>query len=195
MRHRPADPHDVGHQGGVIAIVPAGMIAHDIDHWGGSAPGIVKIGHAVGEAGPQMQQGRCRFSRHAAIAIGRARHHAFEQAQHRTDRTFVQRRHEMHFRCAGIGEANIDPGGGQCLDHTVGAVHAIPLFFRSWARAGKKARNKKAKKERPRLFRGAAFRIVVVTGAPLRADPAGSENPVPGTLYGMTMRHWITSFS
>jgi hypothetical protein len=29
----------------------------------------------------------------------------------------------------------------------------------------------------------------------LSADPAGSENPVRGTLYGMTMKHWITSFS
>jgi len=49
--------------------------------------------------------------------------------------------------------------------------------------------------EKGRALSDAAFRIVVVKGARLRADSAGSKNPVRGTLHGMTMRHWITSFA
>ena len=73
----------------------------------------------LAKPGPRCSKRRGRLARHAAIAIGGAGHHAFEQGQHRPDRALVQRRDEMHFRSAGIGEADFDPAGNQRFDHTL----------------------------------------------------------------------------
>jgi hypothetical protein len=50
-------------------------------------------------------------------------------------------------------------------------------------------------KKKGRNLAVTAFRIVVVWERPLGPDPAGNEIQVAGTPYGMTMRHWITSFA
>jgi hypothetical protein len=72
----------------------------------------------------------------------------------------------------------------------------MPLpFFPILGGGRQKATVKTMIKKKGRVVADTAFRIVVAGGARLGADPAGSENPVPGTPYGMTMRHWITSFS
>jgi hypothetical protein len=72
-----------------------------------------------------MQQGRGGLARHAGIAVGRARHHAFEQAQHAAHARFtVQRRHEMHLGGAGIAETDFDAAVGKGMDQGFRAVHA-----------------------------------------------------------------------
>ena len=60
--------------------VIGGVLADDIDDAGVRLLGVVQIGKAIGEARTQMQQGGGRPSQHAVIAVGRARHHALEQA-------------------------------------------------------------------------------------------------------------------
>ena len=75
---------------------------------------VVQIGHAVREAGPEMQQRRGGLVRHPRIAVGRAGHHALEKAEdaaHALDP--VERGDEMHFRRAGIAETHIDAARDQ----------------------------------------------------------------------------------
>jgi hypothetical protein len=50
-------------------------------------------------------------------------------------------------------------------------------------------------KKKGRAPKDTAFRIVVAWELPLGKDPAGSKIQATGTPYGMTMRHWITSFA
>jgi hypothetical protein len=101
------------------------VIAHDIDDALPRLAGIVQKRNGIGEARSQMQQGRCRLSGHAGIAVCRARHHRFEQAQYAAHPGFaVQRRHEMHFGGAGIAEADFNTAVGKGMDQGFGAVHA-----------------------------------------------------------------------
>src|SRR5260221_13523839 len=74
-----------------------------------------------------MQQGRCRPIRHAEITVRGTGDHAFEQSQHAAyARDAVQRRDEMQFRSARIGEADIDAASQQGFDETFCAVHFPP---------------------------------------------------------------------
>jgi hypothetical protein len=57
-----------------------------------------------------------------------------------------------------------------------------------------KPKYKAENKERPRPLEARPFALSSLE-VRLGADPAGSENPVRDTPHGMTMRHWITSFS
>ncbi len=126
VRDRPRQPLDVGGQRSVVGDVIGGMLAHHVDHAGVRLAGVVQVGEAVGEAGTEVQQGRGRLARHAPVAVGRAGHHALEQAEHAAHAGhLVQRGDKMHLRRAWVGEANIDPAGQQGSDKALGAVHAM----------------------------------------------------------------------
>ena len=101
-----------------------GLVADDVDHRGVGTAGVVQVGEAVGEAGAAMEQGGGRAAGHAGVAVGGAGDDAFEQAEdaaHAGDA--VERGDEVHFRCAGVGEARIDPVGEQGVHQAFGAVH------------------------------------------------------------------------
>ena len=125
MRHRLRQTFDIGGQRRVIGEMIGRVIADDIDHRRIAALGVVDIGETVGETGSCVQQGSCRLVGHARIAVGRARDHALEQAEHAAHlRLAVERGDEMHFRCAGIGEADVDAARQQGVAQSVSAVHS-----------------------------------------------------------------------
>ena len=131
VRHRTRQAFDVAGQRRVVLQVIGGVIADDVDDRRAGALGVVQVGQAVGQARAQVQQGRRRLFRHARIAVGGAGHHAFEQAQHAAHlRLAVQRRDEMHFGGAGIGETGVDTAGQQGVAEGVRAVHIRSLC--SW---------------------------------------------------------------
>ena len=109
-RHRPRQAFDVGGQRRVVVDMVDGMLADDVDDAGMRLLGVVQIGEAVGEAGPEMQQRRGRRALHAEIAVGSTGYHALEQAEHAAHALHpVQRGNEMHFRSAGIGKQTSTP--------------------------------------------------------------------------------------
>jgi hypothetical protein len=87
----------------------------------------VQVGEAVGEAGTEMQQGCGRLLGHARIAVGCAGRHALEQREHAAHALdAIERGDEMHFRGAGIGEADIHAAIDQRAHQTFGTVHLDP---------------------------------------------------------------------
>ena len=92
------------------------VIPDDVHDRGRRAPGVVQIGEAIGQPRTQMQQGRGGLAGDAAIAVRRAGGDAFEQTQHRAHgRGGIERGDKMHFRRAGIGEADFDAAIDQRL--------------------------------------------------------------------------------
>ena len=100
------------------------MLADDVDDAGIRLLGVVQIGKAVGEAGSEVQQRRCRRALHAEIAVGGTRHHALEQAEHAAHALDpVQGGDKMHLRGAGIGEADVNAARDQGPHQTFRTVH------------------------------------------------------------------------
>ena len=76
-----------------------------------------------------MQERRCWALAHTPIAVGRARHHAFEERQdaaHALD--LVESRDEMHFRRARVGETDVHPATNQCAYQAFCSIHAFHSF-------------------------------------------------------------------
>ncbi|MNO01147.1 hypothetical protein D3C81_2212170 [compost metagenome] len=70
-----------------------------------------------------MQQRRGRFAFDPGIAIRRASHHAFEQAQYAAHaRDTVEGGNEVHFAGAGVGKTGVDTAVEQGLHQAFGAV-------------------------------------------------------------------------
>jgi hypothetical protein len=69
----------------------------------------MKVREGVSETWTKMQK-RCRgLTRHPGVAVRRSGTHPLEQAQDTaTTRDAVERSHEVHFRRAGIHEAELD---------------------------------------------------------------------------------------
>jgi len=108
-----------------------GVIADHVDHRRSGAARVVKIGQAIGQPWPQMQQSYRRFVGHARITIGGAGHDPFKQAKHRADsRLAVDRGDQLHFRRAGVGKTGIDAAGGQRRDKGLSPVkgHCVHRF-------------------------------------------------------------------
>ena len=85
------------------------VVADDIDDRRPCATCVVEIGEPVGQSGPKMQQGSGRLLRHAAVAIRHPGYRAFEKAKHDSHSLDpVERRDEMHFRCAGIAKTDLN---------------------------------------------------------------------------------------
>jgi len=101
------------------------VVADDVEHRCPGAPGVVHVRERVRHARPAMQQRRRRLVGHTGIAVGRARHHALEQAEHAAHLGLaVERRDEMHLGGAGIGEADIHAVDEQRVAEAVGTVHS-----------------------------------------------------------------------
>ena len=100
------------------------MLADDIDDAGLRFLGVVQIGKPIGKAWAEMQQRRGRRALHAEIAVGRTRHHAFEQPQHAAHALdAIERGDKMHLGGAGIGEADVHAARDQGPHQTFRTVH------------------------------------------------------------------------
>jgi hypothetical protein len=112
--------------------VIGGVLADDVDDAGVGLLGVVQIGEPIGEARPQVQQGRSRLPQHAVVTVGCAGDDAFEQAQHTAHAWhLVEGRNEVHFRGARIGEADVHAPGKQGAHQTFRPVHATHRLYRS----------------------------------------------------------------
>ena len=102
---------------GEVGLVVAGVGADDVHHRRIAAAGVVQVGDTVGQTRPNMQQGKRRLAGHAAVAVGGAGDHVLLQAQYGAHRVgFAHLVHQLHFRCARVGKAGIEPRLGQRLE-------------------------------------------------------------------------------
>jgi hypothetical protein len=115
---------DVRGERGVELEVPGGLIADQVHDRAARAPRVVKIGDAVGEARPEVEQGQRGPVGHAAVAVGRTGADALEQTENRPDTgNRVERRDERHLGRARIREADLDARACGCPHQALGAVH------------------------------------------------------------------------
>jgi hypothetical protein len=119
---------DVARQRGVGRQVPGRVVADQVHDRRVSAPRVVQVCDAIGEARAQVEQRQRRPAGHARVAVGRARADALEQAQHGPDsRHRVERGDELNLGRAGVREADLDTGLDRRLNQTFGTVHpALP---------------------------------------------------------------------
>ena len=106
-----------------------GLIPDDIHHRCIRPARVVNVGNPVGEPWPAMEERHGRFLRHPRVAVGAAGHHGLghsEDAAHALDS--VKGKDEVYLRGAGIGKANLNPGGNKSADHAFCAVHNILLL-------------------------------------------------------------------
>src|SRR5215208_3561463 len=115
-----------------------------------------------------MQKGRSRPVRHAPIAVGRARRNALEEPEHAPHiPDLVERRDEVHLRCARVSEADLHPRSGQGLDQAFCSVHLFvpPLcslrFGATRIRGIRKLRHV-AQRSQPTRSREAAYPLYCV---------------------------------
>ena len=86
-----------------------GVVTDHIDDRRPRAPCVVEIGEPVGQSRPKMQQGSGRLLSYAAVAICHSGYRAFEKTKHNSHSLDpVERRHEMHFRRAGITKTDFN---------------------------------------------------------------------------------------
>ncbi len=114
------------------------MIADDVDHRLPRLLGVMDVGDGIAEAWTQMQQCGCWLFGHARVAICCTRRDAFEQAQHAAHAIDpIERRHEMHFRRAGVGEGDIDAAADHRPHEAFSAIHGFlaSVFYRHCATA------------------------------------------------------------
>ena len=122
-RHGAREGLDVRGQRRVVLEVPAGVVTDDVQDRRARAPRVVQVGQPVGEAGPEVQQGRRRTTRHATVAVCRAGADALEQAEHGAHAGhLVERTDQRHLGRAGVGETDGDASrrGGLQGDHGAG---------------------------------------------------------------------------
>ncbi len=123
FRHRMREALDVARQRRVVRQVVARMIAHHVDHRRRGPPRVVHVGETVGEAGPGVQQRRRRHARHPRVAVRGPGHHALEEPQHAAHVLLaVERRDEVHFGGARVGEADVHVVRQQGIAEQVGPV-------------------------------------------------------------------------
>ena len=85
------------------------VVADDIDDGRPCATCVVEIGKPVGQPRPKMQQGSGRLLSHATVAIRHSGYRTFEKTEHDSHSLDpVERRHEMHFRRAGIAKTDLN---------------------------------------------------------------------------------------
>ena len=109
MAERARGPLDVGGERCVKLPMKSRVITNDIDDRRMRPQGIVQVRQTVGETWSEMQQRHRRTIEHARVSVGRAGDHAFEQAKHAAHSVdAVEGSDKVHFRCAGIGKADVD---------------------------------------------------------------------------------------
>ena len=73
-----------------------------------------------------MQQRQRGFVGHPSVAIGGAGDHALEQPKNCAHARFtVYRGNQLHFRCAGVGKADLHVGVGEGAYQCIGSIHAL----------------------------------------------------------------------
>ena len=123
-RDRARDALDVRGERRVVLDVVRRVLAHDVDDARAGLARVVEVREPVAEAGAQVQQGGGGLVGHAPVAVGRAGHHALEEAEHAADAVdLVERGHEVHLRRARIGEADVDPARHQRSRQALRTVH------------------------------------------------------------------------
>ena len=124
MRHGARQALDIGCQRRIVGDVIGRMLADDVHNPAVGLLGVVKIGEAVGETGPEMKQRRCRPVGHPVVAVGRTGRHALEQAEHTTHAgNLVQCGHKMHLGRAGVGKTDVHATRDECFHQAFGTVH------------------------------------------------------------------------
>ena len=104
------------------------MLADQIDDWRLRFARVVQIRRAVRKSRPEMQQRASWLSGHPRISVRGAGHHAFEQPEHATHFAHaVERRDNMHFRRAGVGEASVHSARHQRANQAFCTVHEFDL--------------------------------------------------------------------
>ncbi len=94
-----------------------GMIANNINHRRIGTACIVQVGNTVCHARPEVQQGSGGFASHACITIRGSGAYTFEKSQYGAHAGYpVQRLHQVHFRGAGVGNAQVYATIGEGLD-------------------------------------------------------------------------------
>src|SRR5258708_16985402 len=105
--HWPREAMYVRRKRSVILRMIGRVVTDDIDDRRPRATCVVEIGEPVGQPRPQMQQGRRRLLSHATVPIRHSSYRTFEKTEHDSHSLDpVERRHETHFRSAGLAEAN-----------------------------------------------------------------------------------------
>ena len=90
---------------------------------GGAPAGVVQVGDAVAQPGPEVQQGGRRPLGHTGVAVGGPGHRALEQSEDGPHLGHVvERGDEVHLRRARVGEAHVDPTVDEGADECLGAV-------------------------------------------------------------------------
>ena len=85
------------------------VVADDIDDGRPCATCVVEISEPVGQPRPKMKQGSGRLLSHATVAIRHSGYRTFEKTKHDSHSLDpVERRHEMHFRRAGIAKTDLN---------------------------------------------------------------------------------------
>ena len=126
MRHCPGNRLDIRCEQSVVAQMVGGMFADDIDDPGACPLEIVQVGKSVGQSGTKMEKRRGGFAGHPVIAVRGARRYRFVQTQNATHAVdLVEGGHKMHFRRAGIGEADFHATGHQGPNEAFGSVHFL----------------------------------------------------------------------
>lgn len=124
LRIGPGDRLDVRSKRRIVAQMVSRMLSNDVDDGYPRTARVVQICETVGKTRPEMKESACRFPRHARIAVGGSRHHAFEESEDATHlRRSVKRCHQMHFRGAGVREAGFNPSGDHRGNQTFCPVH------------------------------------------------------------------------
>ena len=100
---------------------------------------LCRLARPLARPGPQCSSVAAGLAGHARVAVGRAGHHALEQAEHAAHAgDAVERGDEVHLRGAGIAEAGIDPAFQQRVHQAFGAVHS--RWSPRWPASGHTAR-------------------------------------------------------
>src|SRR5258708_37077894 len=125
-----------------------GVFAKNIDDPGACRFEIGKVGKRVSKSRTEMKKRRGRFAGHPEIAVSRARRHGLMQTQNATHAIDpVEGRHKMHFRGAGIGEADLNAAGQKAADEALGSVHCLRcdvVHFKGEKNVGTKMRFSRA---------------------------------------------------
>src|SRR6478736_331959 len=128
-RYRPGKSVNIRCERRVILRMIGSVVTDDIDDRRPRATCVVEIGEPVGQARPQMQQGSGRLLSHATVAIRHSGYRTFEKTEHDSHSLDpVERRHEMHFRRAGIAETDFNARPDKRSQKTFRAVHVASPF-------------------------------------------------------------------
>ena len=107
--------------------VVRGVITDEIDDRRPRPARVVEVRGAIAKAGAEVQQCDRWTSGHAAIAVGGARHDAFEEREDSSHlRDGVELSDEVHLGGSRVREARVDARSDKRADQRLRTVHPIP---------------------------------------------------------------------